>query len=148
MRTPIDDTHTAHIHVMFEPSSDGSLLDDTEDPPVEYLAPYKDPPDALHPVAHYNLRNVLAQDHMAWETQGPIADRTTEHLSYSDRGIAFFRKLTKEQIERVQAGLDPMGVIRDPNHPMLDTNIDESTKVEAGDRPVGIGAPVGTSAND
>jgi hypothetical protein len=31
---------------------------------------------------------------------------------------------------------------------MLDTNIDESTKVEAGDRPVGIGAPVGTSAND
>jgi 5,5'-dehydrodivanillate O-demethylase len=140
IRVPIDDTHTAHIHVMFEPNADGTLLDEAVDPPVEYLAPYKDPPNALHPAAHYNMRSVLAQDHMAWETQGPVADRTTEHLSYSDRGIAFFRKLTKEQIGRVQQGLDPMGVVRDPNHPMIDTNIDESTKVE-GDRPVGIAAP-------
>jgi len=35
-----------------------------------------------------------------------------------------------------------MGVIRDPDHLMIDTNIDESTKVEVGDRPVGIVAPV------
>jgi 5,5'-dehydrodivanillate O-demethylase oxygenase subunit len=140
IRVPIDDTHTAHIHVIFEPNADGALVDDTQDPPVEYLAPYKDPPDALHPVAKFDLRSVLAQDHMAWETQGPVADRTTEHLSYSDRGVAMFRKLTKEQIERVQRGLDPMCVVRDPNHPMIDTNIDESTKVE-GSRPVGIGAP-------
>jgi 5,5'-dehydrodivanillate O-demethylase oxygenase subunit len=140
IRVPMDDTHTAHIHVMFEPNQDGSLVDEAEDPPVEYLAPYKDPPEALHPVARYNLRSVLAQDHMAWETQGPVADRTVEHLSYSDRGISMFRKLTREQIERVQQGLDPMGVVRDPNHPMIDTNIDESTKVEGGDRPVGIGS--------
>ena len=139
IRVPMDDTHTAHIHVIFEPNADGALVDETQDPPVEYLAPYKDPPDALHPVAKFDLRSVLAQDHMAWETQGPIADRTTEHLSYSDRGVAMFRKLTKEQVERVQQGLDPMGVVRDPNHPMIDTNIDESTKVE-GSRPIGIGA--------
>jgi 5,5'-dehydrodivanillate O-demethylase len=141
IRVPLDDTHTAHIHVMFEPTPDGSLVDEAGDPPVEYLAPYKDPPDAVHPDTVYNLRSVLAQDHMAWETQGPIADRTLEHLSYSDRGIHLFRKVTREQIERVQHGLDPMGVIRDPNHPMLDTNIDESTKVESsGGRPVRIGA--------
>jgi 5,5'-dehydrodivanillate O-demethylase oxygenase subunit len=131
IRVPMDDTHTAHIHVMFEPTSDGSLVDDDdEDPPVEYLAPYKDPPDALHPFTRYNMRSVLAQDHMAWETQGPIADRTTEHLSYSDRGIALFRKLTRDQIARVMDGQDPMGVIRDPDHPMIDTNMDESTKAE------------------
>ena len=138
IRVPMDDTHTAHIHVMFDPTPDGSLVDETQDPPVEYLAPYKDPPDGLHPFTRYNMRSVLAQDHMAWETQGPIADRTTEHLSYSDRGIALFRKLTKEQIARVQQGLDPMGVIRDPDHPMIDTNIDESTRVEGAERPVGI----------
>jgi 5,5'-dehydrodivanillate O-demethylase len=143
IRVPMDDTHTAHIHVMFEPTaSNGASSDEEEDPSVEYLAPYKDPPDALHPVARFNLRSVLAQDHMAWETQGPIADRMTEHLSYSDRGVALLRKLTTEQIARVQQGLDPMGVVRDPDHPMIDTNIDESTKVEGGDRPVGIGAPV------
>ena len=138
--TDLDDTHTAHIHVMFEPNSDGSLIDEADDPPVEYLAPYKDPPNALHPEAHYNMRSVLAQDHMAWETQGPIADRTTEQLSYSDRGIAFFRNLTKEQTERVQQGRDPMGVVRDPDHMMIDTNIYESTKVEVSDRPMGIAA--------
>jgi len=140
IRVPMDDTHTAHIHVMFEPNGDGSLVDETRDPPAEYLAPYKDPPEAIHPVARYNLRSVLAQDHMAWETQGPIADRTVEHLSYSDRGISLFRKLTRDQIARVQQGKDPMGVVRDPNHPMIDTNIDESTRVEVGDRPVGIAA--------
>jgi 5,5'-dehydrodivanillate O-demethylase len=141
IRVPMDDTHTAHIHVMFEPvASNGAASDAQEDPPVEYLAPYKEPADALHPEAKYTLHSVLAQDHMAWETQGPIADRTTEHLSYSDRGIALFRQLIREQIERVQQGLDPMGVIRDPRHPMIDTNIDESTVVETGGRPVGIGA--------
>jgi len=130
IRVPIDDTHTAHIHVIFEPTSDGVLLDDTVDPPVEYLEPYKYPPDKLHPEAKFNNRSVLAQDHMAWETQGPIADRTTEHLSYSDRGISLLRKLTLEQIDLVKQGQDPMCVIRDPNHPMIDTNIDESTRVE------------------
>ena len=126
----MDDTHTAHIHVMFEPNSDGSLIDETQDPGVEYLAPYKDPPEALHPVARYNLRSVLAQDHMAWETQGPVADRTAEHLSYSDRGIHLFRKVTKEQIARVQQGLDPMNVFRDPNHEIINTEMDKS--LEAG----------------
>jgi len=142
IRVPIDDTHTAHIHVMFVPNEDGSLVDEAEDPPVEYLAPYKEPANALHPEARYTMRTILAQDHMAWETQGPIADRTTEHLSYSDRGIAMFRKLTKEQIARVQAGQDPMGVVRDASSPMIDTNIDESTKVEGVGRPVGLTSAV------
>jgi 5,5'-dehydrodivanillate O-demethylase len=142
IRVPMDDTHTAHIHVMFVPNEDGSLVDDAEDPPIEYLAPYKEPANALHPEARYTMRTVLAQDHMAWETQGPIADRTTEHLSYSDRGIAMFRKLTKEQIALVQAGQDPMGVVRDPSSPMIDTNIDESTKVEGVGRPVGLTSAV------
>ena len=142
IRVPMDDTHTTHIHVMFVPNEDGSLVDDEADPPVEYVAPYKEPAKALHPEARYTMSTVLAQDHMAWETQGPIADRTTEHLSYSDRGIAMFRKLTKEQIVLVQEGQDPMGVVRDPNHPMIDTNIDESTKVEGAGRPVGLTAGV------
>jgi 5,5'-dehydrodivanillate O-demethylase len=139
IRVPIDDAHTAHIHVIFQPTDDG-LIGDDEDPPVEYLKPYKYPPDKLHPEAKFTNATVLAQDHMAWETQGPIADRTTEHLSYSDRGVALLRKVMFEQIQRVKDGLDPMCVFRDPNHPMVDTNIDESVKVEVSDRPVGVGA--------
>jgi hypothetical protein len=66
---------------------------------------------------------VLAQDHMAWETQGPIADRTSERLATSDRGVVMYREMVKREIARVQQGLDPLGVIRDPDHPIIDTNV-------------------------
>jgi 5,5'-dehydrodivanillate O-demethylase len=123
-RTPIDDHHTWHIHVNFRLTEDGSEPADAFDPPVEYLEPYKVPADKSHPIAKYDNRGVIAQDHMAWETQGPIADRRNEHLSYSDRGVVLLRRVVKEQIERVRRGEDPMGVIRDPNHGFIDTNID------------------------
>ena len=51
---------------------------------------------------------------MAWETQGPLTDRTQERLGVEDEGIIILRKLLKEQIENVQNGRDPIGMIRDP----------------------------------
>jgi 5,5'-dehydrodivanillate O-demethylase oxygenase subunit len=123
IRVPVDDTHTAHIHVVFEATPDGSEVAGSADPSVEYIAPYKEPPDGLHPHARFKISSVLAQDHMAWETQGPVADRTTEHLASSDRGVVLLRRVLRENIERVQQGLDPLGVQRDPNHPMIDTNL-------------------------
>ena len=57
---------------------------------------------------------VSAQDSMAWETQGAVTDRTQERLGAGDAGIILLRKLLKEQIELVQKGRDPLGVIRDP----------------------------------
>jgi 5,5'-dehydrodivanillate O-demethylase len=51
---------------------------------------------------------------MAWETQGLLTDRANEHLGVGDEGIIELRKLLIEQIERVQRGLEPMGLIRDP----------------------------------
>ncbi|HLY67622.1 MAG TPA: Rieske 2Fe-2S domain-containing protein, partial [Chloroflexota bacterium] len=140
IRVPIDDTHTNHIDVIFEATLDGSEPDDEpEDPPVEYLKPYRDPSDKLHPEAKYVMYSVRSQDHMAWETQGRIADRTEEHLSYSDRGVHMLRKMTLEQIERVQRGLDPMGIIRDPNHDMIDTNLAGEAQGFRGDyHPAGV----------
>lgn len=136
IRTPMDDTHVWHVHVFFKPTGEETDWDPyTGDVACEYLEPYKEPAGARHPEAHYTQRSVLAQDHMAWETQGPIADRTTEHLSYSDRGVSLLRKIVHEQIERAQRGEDPMGVVRDPNHPMIDTNVDESIKVEGHGNP-------------
>ena len=51
---------------------------------------------------------------MAWETQGPIFDRSKEHLGYSDRGIAMLRQLLLEQIAAVERGEDPMALVWDP----------------------------------
>jgi 5,5'-dehydrodivanillate O-demethylase len=58
---------------------------------------------------------------MAWIGQGPITDRTTEHLASSDKGIMLYRKLLLENIEVAMKGDDPMCVIRDPgqNFPMI-----------------------------
>lgn len=123
VRVPIDDTHTAHIHISFHAAPDGTLVDEAAELPVEYIAPYKEPPDGLHPYARFRLPSVLSQDHMAWETQGPIADRTTEHLAHSDRGVVLLRRLLRENIKRVQQGLDPLGVVRDPSVGEIDTNL-------------------------
>lgn len=75
------------------------------------------------------MDDVQAQDHMAWETQGPIADRTRERLTTSDRGIVMLREMMKREIERVQKGLDPKGVIRDASeNTMIDTKLGESLR--------------------
>ena len=63
---------------------------------------------------------------MAWETQGPIADRTLERLATSDRGIVMLRDMVRREIEKVQMGLDPMDVFRDPAHEIVDTNLQQS----------------------
>jgi 5,5'-dehydrodivanillate O-demethylase len=124
-RTPIDDEHTMHIHVLFFPNEDGAPTHPQAfEPEVEYKEPYKEPAGALHPHTHFTMHAVIPQDHMAWETQGPVADRSIEHLSYSDRGVVLLRKVVQEQIERVQQGQDPLGVFRDPDHPVIDTGVD------------------------
>ena len=124
IRVPIDDTHTMIVFVSFVPSEDGSTVDEDQDSiPVRYREPYKDPPDALHPFTRFDMSQGQQQDHMAWETQGPIADRTAEHVSYSDRGVVMYREMLLENIEKVQQGLDPLGIVRDPDHPIIDTNL-------------------------
>jgi len=134
IRVPVDDTHTQVVIVDFYPSEDGLDIDE-EHPEFEYVVPFKEPPDALHPFTTFTMRidlkahNAQPEDHMAWETQGPIADRTKEHLSYSDKGIALFRNVLRENIALVQAGEDPKGVQRDPNHAIIDTNLDESIRI-------------------
>lgn len=128
IRTPVDDEHTLHIHVLFFPSEDGTDPADGWDPPIHYTDPYKDPPGKLHPFTRYKLQHIIPQDHMAWETQGAIADRTRERLATSDRGVAMLRDLMKREIVKVQRGEDPIAIYRDPNHAIIDTNVDEGVR--------------------
>lgn len=57
--------------------------------------------------------HVINQDIVAWVGQGRVADRTQENLGASDRGIAMLRRRLLEDIDAVQAGRDPKGVLRD-----------------------------------
>ena len=71
-------------------------------------------PDDKGPDGEYALNTFNSQDRMAWETQGAIFDRTQEHLGATDIGVLMFRKLLDEQIAIVEAGGEPMAVLRDP----------------------------------
>jgi len=132
LRVPADDTHFRIFQVRFWPTEDGSLIEDDYEPEIVLASPHKEPLGASHPIARYDMDGVDAQDYMAWETQGAIPDRSVERLASSDRGVVMLRRLLLEQIELVQQGKDPMGVIRDPHHPMIDTNLTHSIEVEAG----------------
>jgi 5,5'-dehydrodivanillate O-demethylase len=107
IRVPVDDSRTQVFVVFFEPSETARSPAD-ENSPFEYF-PMRDER------GRYRLEHVLVQDAMAWETQGAITDRAREHLGAGDEGIILLRKLLKEQIEAVQQGKEPLGVIRDPD---------------------------------
>ena len=79
------------------------------------------------------------QDDAAQESQGRIADRTSEHLATSDRGIIMLRKMWREAIDAVAAGNEPMHVLRDPSHGVIVFNtlkdgiVETQTEVRAPD---------------
>jgi 5,5'-dehydrodivanillate O-demethylase oxygenase subunit len=107
-RLPIDDTHTRIFRYEFLPGAEGDGSD-LENPPVEYVKPFKDEDGEFH------LKTFGSQDAMAWETQGAITDRSKELLGVSDRGVALYRRMLREQIALVQSGKEPAGLIRDPS---------------------------------
>jgi 5,5'-dehydrodivanillate O-demethylase oxygenase subunit len=145
IRVPIDDTHTVVYYVLFVPSKDGSVVDQDEDPPVEFLEPYKTPANAMHPVAKFRFDRVDSQDYTVWETQGPFANRMVERLATSDRGVIMLREMYKREIARVQRGEDPMAIERDPSHPTIDTRL-EVTLRELEQRATERRATVGSGA--
>jgi phenylpropionate dioxygenase-like ring-hydroxylating dioxygenase large terminal subunit len=55
-----------------------------------------------------------AQDAFATETQGPVQDRTAEHLGTTDRAIILARQMLLRGVQDVQQGREPPHVCRDP----------------------------------
>jgi 5,5'-dehydrodivanillate O-demethylase len=106
-RTPIDDFNTQVFQFRFNPTKDGSVAKQPEDAAIEYVS-------TKNGEGEFHMDNFASQDHMAWETQGPIADRGKEHLGEGDRGIIMFRKLLREQIHAVEKGETPVGINTDP----------------------------------
>lgn len=101
IRVPVDDTHTEVFMVLFEPS-------DTERTPADADVP-SEFVDYRDENGDYRLEMVLVQDAMAWETQGAVMDRSSEHLGAGDKGVIILRRLLKEQIEAVAKGRPPLG---------------------------------------
>ncbi len=109
MRVPVDDTHTLHLWFNAYLPPAGAVVPEHLRAKVHtYDVPYRDAQ------GHFIMDNIDGQDMMAWVTQGAIADRTQEHLGASDKGVALYRRVLKREMKKVQEGLDPIGVLRDP----------------------------------
>jgi len=113
MRIPTDDTNTMHIVIMGVKPEAGQE--------IRKVVPVLRDPVIYDDLGRVFADNIVRQDEMAWIGQGPVTDRTVEHLATSDRGILLYRKLLLENIEKVERGEDPLGVVRDPakNFPMI-----------------------------
>ncbi len=55
----------------------------------------------------YDERQRTPGDYEAWCSQGPITSHDREHLATTDRGIALLRRKLKEEIEKLQQGIEP-----------------------------------------
>lgn len=100
-RVPIDDTTTQVFMVTFVP--DSTKRASIENTDFQYVP-------MTNEDGSYRMEMVLAQDVMAWETQGAIADRTKEYLGEADRGVVILRRLMRQQIDAVREGRLPLGV--------------------------------------
>ena len=45
----------------------------------------------------------------------PATIHALENLAHSDTGIVMLRRLLREQLQRVEQGLDPVNTVRDPS---------------------------------
>jgi 5,5'-dehydrodivanillate O-demethylase len=103
-RVPVDDTHTIVFWYNTRPRKAGAAPQTTIPVTVR---------EHKLPDGSFVADSVPAQDMLAWDAQGPITDRSVEHLATSDKGILLYRQVLWEQVERVKRGEDPMGVVRE-----------------------------------
>jgi len=109
IRVPMDDETTDHYwyNAFIPPEGANVPRELLENCPI-YDAPQRGAD------GNYLLEYIYAQDVYAWETQGRIAARDQEALGTTDAGIIMFRKMLQRELHKVQAGEDPMCVLRDP----------------------------------
>lgn len=112
-RVPVDDTATMHFTLYFAPLVNGKVAARMpEDRQEEGLGDSVPGNYRWDETTDWIARG--DQDRCAQESQGPILDRTAEHLGVSDEGVILLRRLFKQSIDAVKNGRDPVGVIRDP----------------------------------
>jgi 5,5'-dehydrodivanillate O-demethylase len=109
MRVPMDDEHTMHYwYVAYEAPAGVDVR-----PDLLARVPLHELP-LRNADGEYALDVIDVQDAMAWETQGPIAQRHLERLGTTDTGVILFRNILKRELAKVAKGEDPLGTIRDP----------------------------------
>jgi 5,5'-dehydrodivanillate O-demethylase len=126
IRVPIDDENTAYwwYRCYTEVSGVPITHQEPEDIPY-YTAPVPELDGSGLPQWDI-LDNNSGQDIVAWITQGAITNRSHENLGRSDKGVVLYRKMLDDAIKAVEAGEDPMNVMRDTSVNRIDLAIEKA----------------------
>jgi phthalate 4,5-dioxygenase len=123
---PIDDTHhwkfcIVHCHdgavdAAFQDRTIGrNAVDEPFNTPRRAANAYRQDREEMRARTFSGLGfSFQEQDRFATESQGPISDRTREHLGASDLGVVAMRRQMLKAIADLEAGRDPLLVTRDP----------------------------------
>ena len=84
------------------------------------------------------IKGILTQDMAVNESQGPICDRSIEHLGTTDIAIIAMRRMLVDSIRSVEAGGDPPGVQSGIRRDLIDSE----AEVIARDMPWREGVPL------
>jgi nitrite reductase/ring-hydroxylating ferredoxin subunit len=108
---PIDNEHVRGISIVCWPLENGKRKEGWK-PGTDTIADIR-PGSSLQRT--YEERQRKPDDLEAQEGQRTIVVHALENLGTSDTGIAMLRHMLREQIQRVERGLDPINVVRDPD---------------------------------
>jgi phthalate 4,5-dioxygenase oxygenase subunit len=123
---PIDDTHHYKFVIVerYDEAIDRAYCDEIVKGEVDekYARPRSAANRYLQDRAEMTTRtyaglgyNFQDQDRFAIESEGPIFDRSTELLGATDAPVVVMRRQMLEAIADIQAGRDPLMIVRDPN---------------------------------
>jgi 5,5'-dehydrodivanillate O-demethylase len=118
IRVPLDDTNTLYYWYNARQREPG-------EPPRDETPLWDNPWQS--PEGKFMPEVLNAQDMMVMITQGPITDHTRENLGECDRGVMLYRKTLLEQLDKIERGEDPLGVVRDPakNTPWIELPVEK-----------------------
>lgn len=127
---PMDDSTTRWLGVSFYPfDEDGNLPPEAEqaihsqglsDQKASYSENWVEEVGHWWNYGHPWRGGPIWEDEVFMGTQGDadrsfLPDWDKWHLASSDRGLSLMHRLWKEQVDRVKEGLDPIGIIREPD---------------------------------
>jgi 5,5'-dehydrodivanillate O-demethylase len=107
-RVPVDDENTLSVAWFFMRVPKGREPYEQDSVPT-WVSPIKDEN------GRWITSHVINQDIIAWVGQGPIADRSKEHIGASDLGIVMIRKRLFDDLDAIAQGRDPKAIIRNSN---------------------------------
>jgi len=107
-RVPVDDYNMLSIGWFF------ARVPREQEPYVQQSIPTWYGPIRHPDTGDWITSHVMNQDFVAWIGQGAISDRTQEHLGRSDKGVGMIRRQYQRDMQAIEEGDDPKGIIRDP----------------------------------